>query len=212
MTNDLSNLTLNPSEYFGDEHVRVGDGTSLPIQHTGGSTLSTSHGTLLLNNLLHVPHLTKNHLSVHQFCADNQVFCEFHSSFFCVKDVRTGRVLLSGPTSNGLYKLPTSVSTSSYTSAQAFIGERASLSSWHQRLGHPILKVVRQILQQFQLTSTKLSTGFQLCPTCCKVKSHVLPFPRSFSVGTTSSSATFYGRQDRHLNSLAKAIGFTFPL
>lgn len=171
-----------------------------------------SHGTLLLKNLLHVPHLTKNLLSVHQFCADNQVFCEFHSSFFCVKDVRTGKVLLSGPTSNGLYKLPTSVSTSSYTSAQAFIGERASLSSWHQRLGPPIPQScppdtsaipapVHQIIHLFSALSNLL-----LGEITCSA------FPSFFLCQYPSSSATFYGREDRHLNSLAKAIGFTFPL
>lgn len=64
MTNDLSHLTINPSEYFGDEQVRFGDETSLSIQHTGGSFLSTTHDTLILKNLLSILALIKNLISV----------------------------------------------------------------------------------------------------------------------------------------------------
>lgn len=55
MSHDYSNLTIHPSEYSGEEKVRVGDGSALPIHHTGSSSFSTPSGKLLLHNLLHVP-------------------------------------------------------------------------------------------------------------------------------------------------------------
>lgn len=186
MTNDFSNFTINPSEYTGEDQVRVGDGSALPIQHIGNSTLSTSHGNLILRNLLHVPLITKNLLSVRQFCEDNSVYFEFHSSFFCVKDLHTGTILLRGFTRNGLYTLPTtasSVSPVSPFSPQTCVGERTSVSHWHQRLGHPSMAVVRHILHQFQLSATLLPVS-GLCSACCQAKSHFLPFPRSSTPST----------------------------
>jgi hypothetical protein len=49
----------------------------------------------------------------------------------------------------------------------ALMGERASVSTWHSRLGHPALKVVRQVLSSFQLPITlsmlsKIQTYFQV--------------------------------------------------
>lgn len=48
MTHDYSNLFINPTEYTGEEQVHMGDGSALPIHHTGDSSLSTSSCTLLL--------------------------------------------------------------------------------------------------------------------------------------------------------------------
>ncbi|KAB1212300.1 Retrovirus-related Pol polyprotein from transposon TNT 1-94 [Morella rubra] len=114
------------------------------------------------------------------------VFFEFHSSFFCVKDLCTGKILLQGPTSNGLFTLPasgTSVSASHFT-PQASVGERISPSHWHQRLGHPSLSIVRHLLHRFQLPLKPVSTASGLCSACCQAKSHSLPFPRSTTVTT----------------------------
>lgn len=40
---------------------------------------------------------------VNQFCLDNNVFFEFYSSYFCVKNEKTKRPLLQGPSCNKLY-------------------------------------------------------------------------------------------------------------
>lgn len=55
MSHDYSNLSIHLSEYSGEEQVRAGDGSALPIHHSGGSFFSTPSGKLLLHNLLHVP-------------------------------------------------------------------------------------------------------------------------------------------------------------
>lgn len=49
-----------------------------------------------LNNLLHVPTITKYLISVSQFARDNRVFFEFHPDDCFVKDLTTGQLLLQG--------------------------------------------------------------------------------------------------------------------
>jgi hypothetical protein len=43
--------------------------------------------------------------SVHQFAFDNDVFFEFHSSFFIIKDCKTKLPIHHGPLKDGLYHL-----------------------------------------------------------------------------------------------------------
>lgn len=89
MTTDFSNLTMNSQPYSGDEQVKIGNGFAMPIQNFGDSILPSSSCPLSFLNLLHVPSLVKNLISVRQFCSDNSVFLEFHSDFFVVNDSNT---------------------------------------------------------------------------------------------------------------------------
>ena len=56
-----------------------------------------------LKQLLHVPTITKNLLSVSKFAHDNDVFFEIHSHSYLVKDQTSKTVLLEGKFKNGLY-------------------------------------------------------------------------------------------------------------
>lgn len=106
VTFDLNNLNLG-SEYQGSERIQMGNGAGLKISHLGSSTLTdpshTSH-SFLLHNLLHVPHIKKNLISVSQFAKDNHVYFEFHPFHCLVKDHLTHKVLLEGVLDQGLYK------------------------------------------------------------------------------------------------------------
>jgi len=60
-----------------------------------------------LNNLLHVPSITKNLLSVSQFAKDNSIFFEFHPHSCLVKSQGTNEILLQGVVgADGLYSFP----------------------------------------------------------------------------------------------------------
>lgn len=75
-TNDLNNLsTYQP--YHGPDQVTVGDGSTLPIQHTSNGILSTPTMPFTLNKLLHVPSIASNLLYVHQFIAENKCTITF---------------------------------------------------------------------------------------------------------------------------------------
>lgn len=107
ITNELANLSIS-SEYQGTELVMVGNGNLLPISSIGFSSIpcsSPSRPSLLLNNILFVPTIAKNLLSISQFTLDNNVLIEFHHDYCFVKDKTTHRILLKGNLVNGLYQL-----------------------------------------------------------------------------------------------------------
>lgn len=89
ISNDLSNLNSS-SEYNGGNSLQMGNDCSVKISHIGQSTFIASNSRpLILKDLLYVPQITKNLLSVSQFARDNNVFFEFHPQFCFVKDLAT---------------------------------------------------------------------------------------------------------------------------
>jgi len=167
---------MNEVPTSGNEHVFLGNGQGLPIISTGSAIFQSpfaSNVKLTLNNLLHVPHITKNLVSVSQFVKDNNVFFEFHSSHCVVKSQVDGSILPRGALSqDGLYVfsnlLNSSVkSTVGGASASVHMSSFSALSShcnnvstteinnsnsslvslWHNRLGHPSSAVVTHVLK-----------------------------------------------------------------
>ena len=106
VTFDATNL-MTKAEYYGSDQVHIGNGMDLSIKHVGQSIFSSPYTSkiLSLKQLLHVPTITKNLLSVSKFAHDNDVFFEFHSHSCFVKDQTFKTVLLEGKLKNGLYVL-----------------------------------------------------------------------------------------------------------
>jgi len=177
VTSDLGNLNLQAEEYNGSDQLRVGNGQGLDTKHLGSSQLHYPHVSFTLQNLLHVPNIQKNLLSVSQFTRDNNVFFEFHPHFFCVKDPQTGTTLLRGQSKNGLYTLPSIPPLTRF----ALVGERTSLDRWHCRLGHPSLRIVSQVVRTNALATLK-NKASTVCHACRLGKSHELPFHLSSSI------------------------------
>ncbi|KAF7833293.1 Retrovirus-related Pol polyprotein from transposon TNT 1-94 [Senna tora] len=171
VTANAQNL-MTSADYSGQEQLHVGNGAGLNIQHIGHSSLKSpfnSSVTLHLNNLLHVPNITKNLVSVSRFAHDNNCFFEFHPTCCFVKSQATKQVLLRGTIKgDGLYSFdsfPVSSGSgcqSSRPSANLASSSTSVLSLnkpvclhvvisnvqlWHARLGHPHSHVVSQTLQ-----------------------------------------------------------------
>ena len=106
MTNDSQNLS-NKQDYKGKSKVLVGNGSSIPIANIGSNFIhySSVHEPLILRDILHVPGLTRNLLSISLFTKQNNVILKFNSSCCLVKDQMTKQVLLQGTLHNGLYQL-----------------------------------------------------------------------------------------------------------
>ena len=85
VTSDINSLA-SFTPYNGHENLQVGNGHFLPICNIGRCTLSLNGGSLQLNDVLHVPSITKNLISISKFTRDNDVLMEFSSSFCIVKD------------------------------------------------------------------------------------------------------------------------------
>jgi hypothetical protein len=178
ITNDLTKLNFTFKEYSGSDQIRVGNGSGLSISHMGSTTLSNSCRQFILKQLFLVPNICKNLLFVSQFATDNDVFFEFRSLYFVIKDRLTRITLHQGPLKNGLYQFqPFSTSLSI---SHALVGKHTSLDHWHRRLGHLVFRVVQRILSTFMLP-IKFNKNCGLYSVCPIAKGHQLPFYDSSS-------------------------------
>ena len=95
MTSDLSNLSAH-NPYPGGDDVLLGDGAALPITHSGSFSTSSYTQPFFFNNILCVPLLDKNLISVFQLCKTNDVAVTFTPTYFQVRDLETGALRLEG--------------------------------------------------------------------------------------------------------------------
>ena len=96
LTSDFANLNVKVEEYHGPDQIPIGNGIGLNVKHIGSTKLSTPSSSFLLHNVLHVPHITKNLISIHKFTSDTNTFIEFHPFYFLVKDRQTGEFCCVG--------------------------------------------------------------------------------------------------------------------
>nr|DAD26772.1 TPA_asm: hypothetical protein HUJ06_028240 [Nelumbo nucifera] len=176
VTSDLSNLSLH-SPYQGTDDVMIGDGSGLQITYTGSTTIPTSSRTITLHNVLCVPSMKKNLISIYQLCISNHVSIEFSPSTFHVKDLNTGAILLTGQPKDGVYEWPASSSSSS--PLLAFSSVKTTSSEWHSRLGHPSFDIMKNIVSKFSLPLSNSFSSPSNCIVCSCNKSHKFPFHSS---------------------------------
>jgi hypothetical protein len=150
--------------------ILVGNGTSIPVTSLGHSVLPTPASTFALNNVLVVPSIVQNLLSVRQFTCDNHVTIEFDAFGFSVKELPTGRVILRCNSDGDLYTWQPSPPTTS-----ALI--TASRSLWHQHLGHPAPAALDHLHKNNFLSCNKASRS--PCHSCQLGKHTHLPFAPS---------------------------------
>ncbi|KAL4376068.1 hypothetical protein GQ457_02G029640 [Hibiscus cannabinus] len=105
-------IILNSLPYTRIGKISVANGMTVPISRVGSGSMLTNSRPLMLNNLLHVPNIKKNLLSVSKFTRDNNVSIEFFPDSCAVKDLRTCHVMLQGLENDGLYKLSSADSCS----------------------------------------------------------------------------------------------------
>ena len=160
--------------------MMIGDGSKLQITHTGSTTLNSPHKSFLLDNVLCVPSMKRNLISIYQFCNSNNASIEFLLDTFLVKEFSTGTTLLKGQAKGGVYEWPDSTPIISFSSITT------SSSNWHHRLGHPTIPILKQILSSNKLSVTSSMLSDVNYNACLSNTSHKL----SFSNSTISSSHT----------------------
>ncbi|KAL6335516.1 hypothetical protein AAG906_030644 [Vitis piasezkii] len=163
--------------YSGTDQVTIGDGNSLPILHTGTKSFFFPSKTFSLNQVLHVPHLSTNLISVSKFCTDNVVFFEFHSSYFFVKDQVTKKILLKGWLRDDLYEFSSSSPPRAFVTTSSF----SDGAIWHSRLGHPAAPILSKALASCNPSVTLQINKIAPCIICPLAKSHSLPYSLSSS-------------------------------
>ena len=178
ITSDLNNLALH-QPYTGGEKVLIGDGSGLAIAQTGSTSLSSSSSSkpLTLSNVLYVPAIHKNLISVYRLCNHNKVSVEFFPSYFQLKDRSSGTPLLHERTSKELYEWPiVNAAAASYFATPTV---KTTFSDWHSRLGHPSPSTLKTIISTFSLPLSDSVSQNYSCVDCLSNKSHKLSFSQT---------------------------------
>ena len=128
----MQGMLTNIHKYFGYDFIIIRDGSFIPITVIGDSCTKQKDKTLPLYDILLVPDLKKNLLSISQLTSQFPVNCEFSNVDFCVKERKTGHRLITAKKKGDLYVL--SNVPEAHFSYQFKSG---TVDIWHQRLGHP---------------------------------------------------------------------------
>ena len=103
MASDAGIITIpSPPHTSSPSHIVVGNGNLLPITST--SVTNFPHN-LHLNNVLVLPGLIKNLISIRQFTSDNICSMEFDPLSCSVKDLHSRREIVKCDSSSPLYPL-----------------------------------------------------------------------------------------------------------
>lgn len=94
-TSTQSLQTAHP--YEGQDAAMVGDGAYLPITHVGSSNITSTAGTIPLNEVLVCPDIKKSLLSVSKLCEDFPCGVYFDVQHVYVIDLQTQKVVSKGP-------------------------------------------------------------------------------------------------------------------
>lgn len=198
VTSGMNNLQQR-TKYAGKDFLSVGNGNRLKIEHVGSSLIKTANNDILvLNEMLHVPAIKKNLISISKLTSDNNVTVEFSSDTCFVKDKVTKRKVLQGTLKEGLYQFePVQAASNHQLSSLSNCSQSSRFSTfsvvknyvippkhktvlsvkdkWHRKLGHPSNHVLNLVLSQ--LNEKKFNREeFNFCQACQYGKSHSLPF------------------------------------
>jgi hypothetical protein len=160
ITSQLDKLTTK-EKYTGKEKIQTASGSSMGIDYIGNSILHTPTHDLCLNKVLHIPITQKNLVSIHRLTTDNLIFIEYHSRYFLIKDRVTRKVLLQGRYRGGIYPWSSLECSSSKC---VFLATKPSVIRWHDRLGHPSMRVIDRIVRENKLPcSSIIRSQFVMC-------------------------------------------------
>ncbi|KAJ1698573.1 hypothetical protein LUZ63_007085 [Rhynchospora breviuscula] len=168
VTPDINNLS-HTQPYQGTDTVHIGNGSGLTISHVGYTVLWVNSIPIKLNNVLYVPTITKNLLSVSQLLKDNSVVVEFSLNECFIKDQTTKKILIHGTLHNDLYALQ-----SPQHSHQVFQVSTTSPDIWHSRLVHCASSILNAMSKNNVISMSNKNLSF--CMDCNKAKAHQLPF------------------------------------
>src|SRR3954467_14075402 len=130
--------------------------------------------SLSLNDVLVVPGITKNLISISKLASDFPYSITFTNDHFTVQNRITRRVVATGRNKNGLYVLERG--HHSFLSTLANKCPKASFDVWHARLGHVSHNVISLLNKNHHLCVTSLLSNPSLCSSCQIAKSKRLPF------------------------------------
>ena len=139
------------------------------MTYIGHGELQTLTYNFRLNNILRVPNLASNLLSIHKLCLQNNAFCYFDANKFIIQDFPLGKIIYKGLSKDGIYPIPSLFDLSAslhHSNCSAFMFVKPQqLLIWHHRLGHPSSKFLYSTLKHV-FSSFTLSLIDEVCSSC----------------------------------------------
>ena len=141
-----SQLFSSYSPCAGNKKIKTVDGSFSALAEIGPIKMSP---ILTLHNVLHVPNLSCNLLSISKLTLDHNCRVNFFSSHCEFQELASGRMIGNVRESRGLYFLEDGSKFSNLVQSSCF--ESTSISGsdeimlWHYRLGHPSFQYLKHL-------------------------------------------------------------------
>ncbi|KAL0561562.1 hypothetical protein IC582_001996 [Cucumis melo] len=177
-TNHLTSFSEHFVTYTscaGNEKIQIADGSLAPITGKGQIVLFDGFS---LQNVLHVPKLSYNLLSISKITRELHCKATFLPESVCFQDLNSRRTIGTARHSRGLYILNddtfgSSISTTSLLSSY-FSTSKHDFMLWHFRLGHPNFTYMKYLFPHLFL---KIDVSSLSCDVCIRTKQHRVSFP-----------------------------------
>ncbi|KAL0557269.1 hypothetical protein IC582_005795 [Cucumis melo] len=177
-----------------NEKIQIADDFLAPIAGKGQIVLFDGFS---LQNVLHVPKLAYNLLSISKITRELHCKATFLSESICFQDLNSGRTIGTVRHSGGLYILNDDTSGSSISTTSLlfsyFSTSKHDFMLWHFRLGHPNFTYMKYL---FPHLFPKIDVSSLPCDVCIRAKQHRVSFssqPYKPTQSFTLTIVTFRG-------------------
>ncbi|RVW14603.1 Retrovirus-related Pol polyprotein from transposon RE1 [Vitis vinifera] len=159
--------------------VKLGNGEVVQAKGKGTIAISTKRGTKIVTNVLYIPDLDQNLLSVAQMLR-NGYAVSFKENFCFISDVHGTKIAKIKMNGNSFYlKLD-------LVEGHVFSAKIDESVVWHKRYGHFNLKSLRFMQEAGMVEDMpEISVNAQTCESCELGKQQRQPFPQNMSKRAT---------------------------
>lgn len=165
--------TLNAVKNAQCNGIITANGSNLQVKSIGNAQVKVNSTSIEINDVLHVPSLTANLLSVHKIVSKGNTVT-FNANGCTIYNKHNDIVLHTKPV-NGVYKIDAG-------NESCMLAEKeATAMLWHKRLGHLNLQSMRKMRDGAVngIKFTDSGAEIEYCETCAVGKHSRQPFPRS---------------------------------
>ena len=159
----------------GNKKIKITDGSLSAIAGKGSVFISPS---LTLHNVLHVPNLSCNLLSISKITHDHQCQVNFYPSYCEFQELTSRRTIGNAREIGGLYFLEDGSKSRKPITSTCFesilVASSDEIMLWHYRLDHPSFQYLKHLFPS--LFKNKNPSSFQ-CEFCELAKHHRTSFP-----------------------------------
>ncbi|MCO5614165.1 hypothetical protein L7F22_068446 [Adiantum nelumboides] len=148
-------------------YVQIGDDTVHPIAHTSDVPLSTRNGKeKYLANVLHVPNITKNFVSVGQK-VEQELQVKFNGDGLYVEEYKkNGKPVAQGKKVGRMFTLNVNMPKMNAAMFAQGTGVVADIEVWHKRIGHANVQRLKLMQSKELVTGLPQFRVFEMQQVC----------------------------------------------